>query len=77
MSGLYYDKYTKQHEPVPNEKKVETIYSEHYNDTNWIIEKAIEKYLQGEPGSFYCDKTGNVEYYYGGVLIGTHSDTVG
>ena len=80
MTGSYYSKTLNRYTPIPvsdEEANMEVFFSPHYTDTQRKNIKAIEKYRQGEPGSFYYDKTGNVEYKYDGKVVIRHSDSIG
>ena len=76
MSGLYYSSSQNRHLPIPAECVTHTFYSPNYDNFSFWCEKAIEKYLQGEAGSYYYDKTGDIYYYYNGDVVITHSDAV-
>ena len=77
LSGYYYSSITGEDEQIPTDEIEFTVYSPHYDDYTFRCEKAIEKYLQGEPGSFYYDKTGDILYIFNGEAVITHADTVG
>ena len=74
--GDYYDATLQRYTQIERNETYCTKYSPNYNNTTFRIEKAIEKYLQGEPGSFYYDKTGDVHYLIGNQVVITHDDSV-
>lgn len=74
FSGSYYSRTLGRNTAIQPYEVIETLDSPHYNDEQWANEKAIQKYLQGEYGSFYHDKTGYVKYYFGGEAVIIHPD---
>ena len=74
--SYYFDRTAGEYVEKTSDKASLVQYSPNYYNETFRKEKAIEKYLQGEPGSFYYDKTGNVKYYYGDDVVITHYDTI-
>lgn len=76
FTGAYYDASLQRYTQIERNERMSTTYSPNYYNTTFRIEKAIEKYLQGEPGSFYYDRTGKVKYLIGDKVVITHDDSV-
>lgn len=71
MSGLYYSSSVNHYVSVPTNQSLTYTYASNYYNNTWRRQNAVIGYLNSY---VFYDLTGNVKYYYNGVLKVTHSE---
>ena len=69
LSGDYYDPTLNRYVSVEKNEHIATSYTEHYDDREWLHEKAVRSFLNNY---ISYETTGAVRYYYDDTLIATH-----